>query len=343
VPDRVWVWSDGGDELVSRQADPDRWLRLAYANDVIAIQYDDGATEPGQVGKRVTSSVSMPEIVFDMLDQLDVHSGHRVLEIGAGSGWNAGLLCARLGAANVTTIEIDRGLAAAARRALAGAGFLPRVVVGDGEQGYAPNGPYDRIIATAAVQNVPYAWVEQVRPGGVIVTPWGSAYDNGALLKLVVGADGIARGRFVNHDVSFMWVRAQRVNRSFDGDDEHVDDETVSTIRYEQVREPAAALAIGLRVPGCWTVREHHPDPSGRDEGWFLDDASGSWAQMVLDGGDGGYRVRQGGPRRLWTEIADAYRWWEAAGRPDFDRYEITVSPDGQTVSLGNRVPNDGE
>ncbi len=124
------------------------------------------------------------------------------------TGYNAALLAHRLGAQNVTTIEVDAAQAARAGGALADAGYAGvTVVTGDGAHGYPPRAPYDRILSTAAVGQVPAAWVEQTRPGGRVVTPWGTAYLNGALLALTVGADNTATGRLVDN-VAFMCCRA---------------------------------------------------------------------------------------------------------------------------------------
>lgn len=88
-----------------------------------------------------TSSASKPDLVLSMLAALDVHDGHTVLEIGTGSGYNAALLAARLGAPSVTTVEIDPGLATSARAALVASGFPVTVLTGDGTQGYPANAP----------------------------------------------------------------------------------------------------------------------------------------------------------------------------------------------------------
>lgn len=120
-----------------------------------------------------TSSSSAPSVVAAMLDALDVQPGQQVLEIGTGTGWNAALLCELVGDADrVTTIEVDPVVAAQARKTLGAAGYEVRVVVGDGAEGFPALAPYDRIIATCAVWEVPHAWLTQVRDGGIIVTPW---------------------------------------------------------------------------------------------------------------------------------------------------------------------------
>lgn len=85
------------------------------------------------------SSSSMPSVMARMLEALAVRDGDRVLEIGTGSGYNAALLCERLGSENVTTIDCNAELVGAARQRLAEHGYEPTVVAGDGFFGYAPN------------------------------------------------------------------------------------------------------------------------------------------------------------------------------------------------------------
>ncbi|MFC7731239.1 methyltransferase domain-containing protein [Actinomadura keratinilytica] len=211
VPDVIWVDAgDGTPTARRREDDPAAWLETAYADGPIGTQVDDGATPDTGRGLLVTSSISAPSIVSRMLHYLQVEPGMRVLEIGTGSGWNAALLAHMAGGQNVVTVEIDPGIADRARKTLAEAGVSPTVVTGDGADGYPPGAPYDRVIATAAVQRVPYAWVEQTRPGGLILTPWATAFDEGALVLLTVDEHGTAHGRFVDNTVAFMWLRAQR-------------------------------------------------------------------------------------------------------------------------------------
>jgi len=177
IPDLIWRWERG--ELVTfrRSEDPDRWLALSYApRQSLITQVDDGdPIRPGLVGDRISSSASQPDVMALMLAALDVQHGMRVCEIGTGTGYNAALLAQRLGATNVTTIEVDAFLADRARAALAETGYRDvRGVTGDGALGYPPRAPYDRVLSTASVQQVPYAWVAQTRPGGRVVTPWGT-------------------------------------------------------------------------------------------------------------------------------------------------------------------------
>ena len=169
LPDRIWVEEDNaGYQPLDRAAEPRRWWQVAYANRVIVTQFDDGDTLWPTVGRRPTCSASMPSAVLGMLDVLGAQPGHRVLEIGTGTGYNAALLARYLGDEQVSTIEVDPVLYELARANLAAAGYQPTVICGDGAAGHPSSAPFDRILATATVRlgELPYAWVQQTAPGG---------------------------------------------------------------------------------------------------------------------------------------------------------------------------------
>src|SRR5262249_17220674 len=143
-----------------------------------------------------TSSSTLPSLVLSMLEALDVVDGSRVLEIGTGSGYNAALLCERLGSERVTSLDIDPELVELAAERLAANGSPPPRAAADGVRGYPGRAPYDRIIATCGVPAIPPAWLAQAAPGAVILADLHGAL-GGTLVKLTVGADGVATGRFV--------------------------------------------------------------------------------------------------------------------------------------------------
>lgn len=133
-----------------------------------------GHAIPTRFGPRgPISSSSEPSIMALMLEQLDVHIGHRVLEIGAGTGYNAALLAHLAGPqGSVVTADIDADITADARRHLAAVGATNVIVVtADGWAGEPEHGPYDRIEATVGVWDLSTAWVNQLSPGGRLVVP----------------------------------------------------------------------------------------------------------------------------------------------------------------------------
>ncbi|MFC4560401.1 methyltransferase domain-containing protein [Nocardiopsis mangrovi] len=336
IPETIWLRTNGKPVPLRRSDAPDAWLAACYSDEPIAVQLDDGT---GTGRGYVSSSASMPSVVAFMLDASDIEPGTRVLEIGAGTGFNAALIAFRAGAENVTTVEIDTDLALRARAALANAGWPVEVVSGDGTKGHLPNAPYDRVLSTAAVHRVPYAWVEQTAPGGKVITPWGTAFHSGALLRLRVSGDGTASGRFAG-DTGFMWVRDQRTPHGAVEDrvrPEHDYTETVTSLHpHEPVGDFSASFAIGVRVHGMQSTLVHDDDDRAgqRYTVFLMDPESGSWASWRIQAESQDYGVKQHGPRNLFDELAAAYEWWKDAGEPDHTRFGLTVTPDGQAVWL---------
>ncbi len=145
-------------------------LARVYANEVHVTKRDAR-------GWPISSS-SQPTIMAEMLERLDVRPGHRVLEIGAGAGYNAALLSTLVGPnGSVTSVEIDHDLATRAAAALRGGGYPVRVVVADGELGLHGERPFDRIILTASADRVAPPWFEQLAPSGLIELPLRSLGD----------------------------------------------------------------------------------------------------------------------------------------------------------------------
>ncbi len=140
--------------------------------DLQEVYQDRAITTKEQSGVPVSSS-SQPAMMALMLRQLDVRPGMRVLEIGAGTGYNAALLQEMTGeTGQVTSIEIDPEVANWARRRLAEAGYRRvDIVQGDGAAGWPGNAPYDRIELTVGTADIAPAWVDQLVEGGVLVAP----------------------------------------------------------------------------------------------------------------------------------------------------------------------------
>ncbi|MER5749874.1 methyltransferase domain-containing protein [Streptomyces sp. NPDC002088] len=171
----------------------ERWLRGAYADAPLATRLRDG---------ELVSSSSQPSLMAMMLAELRVAEGDRVLEIGAGTGYNAALLSYRLGDDLVTTVDLYPEITEAARQHLTAAGYRPAVVTGDGARGVPERAPFDRIIATCTLSSVPRAWLTQCRPGGRILAPLATG-----LIALTVRDTGHAEGHFLHTPAYFVPLR----------------------------------------------------------------------------------------------------------------------------------------
>ena len=137
-------------------------------------------------------TISQPYVVAYMTEQLEVGPSHRVLEVGTGSGYQAAVL-SRL-AREVIGVERYRTLADLARVRLTTLGYRNvEVVLGDGLVGLPARAPFDRIVVTAAAQEIPQALTAQLADGGIMVLPLGPHGGAQQLVKLTKTQAGIAR------------------------------------------------------------------------------------------------------------------------------------------------------
>ena len=168
---------------------PDLPVEEAYADEAIAVQ---------RIGGVATSSASQPSMMAIMLEQLAARPGDRVLEIGAGTGYNAALLAHIVGATgSVTSVDIDPDLVDSAARHLAAAGVGGvRLVCADGALGYPADAPYDRIVLTVGSCDVRPDWVEQLAPGGRLLLPL-ALRGSQLSVALDLGPDGLLRSHSV--------------------------------------------------------------------------------------------------------------------------------------------------
>ncbi len=138
------------------------------------------ADEPLPIGEGQT--ISQPFMVAAMADALTLEGHERVLEIGAGSGYQAAVIS--LLAREVIAVEAQSLLAASARERLARLGYLNvRIEVGDGSLGWPSGAPYDAILVTAAAPAVPPPLLDQLAEGGRLVIPVGTV-DQQELLRI---------------------------------------------------------------------------------------------------------------------------------------------------------------
>ncbi|MEW1700090.1 methyltransferase, FxLD system [Streptomyces sp. NPDC093249] len=137
----------------------------AYANTTVNTKLDPAG--------RSISCASQPDIIAMMLEQMQVEPGANVLELGAGTGYNAALLAHLVGdSGHVTTIDVDADIVDGAREALAAAGTRNvTVVLGDGAKGYPDNAPYDLLELTVGAHGLPPELLDQIAPTGRVLAP----------------------------------------------------------------------------------------------------------------------------------------------------------------------------
>ncbi|MGW9211327.1 ATP-grasp peptide maturase system methyltransferase [Embleya sp. NPDC055664] len=309
-------------------------LARVYEDATLVTQLDGGVA-PGDVEGPVfgapSSSSTLPGLVVGMLEDLGVEDGDRVLEIGSGTGYSTALLARRLGDDLVTSIEVDPETARRAAAALKAAGFEPHLVVGDGLDGVPDRAPFDRLVATCSVREIPRAWLKQSRPGTVILanlTGWLYAFGQA---RVTVTGPGRAVGEFLSGTVSFMPARRH------------------SPPALDTGAAPAAAgsgrpTELGPEILRNWVGRfvlqgvlpNSQQVTAQVGDGPFLDhvlDVDGSHATL-LPQDDGSWRVREGGPRRLWSLAERAVTAWRAQGSPPIDAFRLSIAPDRQTIHL---------
>ncbi|MGH3796501.1 MAG: methyltransferase domain-containing protein [Pseudonocardiaceae bacterium] len=303
---------------IDGEADRQRWLRLVYSDTTLVTQRRPDA---------VTSSGTMPSLVAMMLHALDVQDGHRVLQVGTGTGYTAALLCERLGSTQVTSIDVDPDLTTAARDRLRHCGYTPTVITTDGAHGHPGHAPYDRIIATFAVTSIPPAWIDHTRTGGIVLAPVFSG-----LVTLTVTGHVHAEGRFIGPGY-FMHHRttpnALPPNALPERGPVAVANESPWPRRTTEL--PASVyydndfrFLLDLTMP-----RLSHRHPDGDLNNLILRAPDGSHAHVTPDG-----TLTQSGPRRLWGEIETLHQTWCSLGAPPRERFGLTATEDRQTIWL---------
>ncbi|MGW0807857.1 methyltransferase domain-containing protein [Nonomuraea sp. NPDC002799] len=332
IPAVGLVLNDGERALIDRDADPDTWWDAVASNCFIVTQVADGAASLQDRKGIFSSSSSAPSTVTALLNLLDPRPGNRVLEVGTGTGWTAALLAHLVGAdGGVTSIEVDRQVAEQAAKNLAAFGVQAHLVVGDGAEGCPERALYDRVHVTCAVRSIPYAWIQQARPGAVIVAPYSVGDGDDQVVRLIVMPDGSAVGTFVTGS-SYMVMRGHRAVHGSKPDDAAMHDLGTRVDPRMIAEAPQGALLAMAAMTGLHFATQPQPDHTVV---WALNPHDpGQRARVVWTPGVQEYAGVQVGDRPVWQEAVNAYFRWAAWGEPDFDRFGMTVTSEGQQIWL---------
>ena len=296
--------------------------------DHLALIYADTALATRHIGGLPASSTSQASLVARMLELLGLSEGMKILEVGAGTGYNAALLAEIVGDQRlVVTVDVLEDVVDQTRRLLAGAGYPRiRVLLRDGFEGAAEQAPFDRIVATVGCSDLSPHWAEQLADDGTMLVPLAQA--SGHPLVLVSKDGGALRGRMVER-TGFIPVRGPL----------HIEDLWSPGIRVadpaEVIREPDHEPRFAARLP---------EEPMGvtDDESDFLfylglHDRRACLAPQgpgLSDGPDGWAVLAPAGiwwwrEEPLARELDRRYREWDARGRPSIRDYEISFVPVG--------------
>jgi protein-L-isoaspartate(D-aspartate) O-methyltransferase len=332
--DRRMQWHEVQPSTVQ---DTDTWLRAVYANQPIVTAFDEYNTP--------TSSSSSPDAMAFMLEQLQLTPGMRVLEIGTGTGYNAALLAhIVVDPHNVFTVEIDDALAHRAQRILdqvVGKGIT--VYAGDGLLGYANGAPYDRIIATGSYHKVPLEWLDQLRPGGILVMNLRGHLGACAFLKIVKTGPGKgANGTFLASS-DFMELRDSQTPS-------YKATNLVATYlgRTTVAQRPFASgefdpselwdhrLGFLLQLSFPWMYfTSVYVDPMCP---CLIDIATDTILVFRPDKRQGEWIVEIKGQEQLWDTVTQAYRWWIEIKGADINAYHLEIDASGkQCVRLTSK------
>lgn len=296
------------------------YLRAVYSDQTLVTRL---AEHHG--GTFAISSSTAPSLMLRMLHELDLLDAMRVLEIGTGTGYNAALLSERLGDRLVCTIDVDADITTTAWRHLKAAGYDPVAGCRDGRDGYPDRAPFDRVIATVSFPRVPWPWVEQTVPGGLILAdlrPPGALW-TGALAKLTVD-DGTAQGCLLSCTAGFMPARHDAAPGYPEPPplDKARIHQRPTAVPGEALMTEGLGLMVWARLPGLIVY-------PGADQVTLI--ANQSWATVPR------HRVGTvefGGSEDHWETVEAVRATWLGKGSPTVERFGLTVTAEEQNLWL---------
>jgi protein-L-isoaspartate(D-aspartate) O-methyltransferase len=290
-----------------------RDLELIYADHALATRHIDGWP---------ASSTSMPSMMAEALARLDLSPGMRVLEVGAGTGYNAALMAEITGDQHlVTAVDNLPDVVEQTSRLLAAAGY-PGIGVrhGDGFDGAGDQAPFDRIVASVGCSDLSPHWAAQLAGGGAMLIPL--AHCGSHPFVLLRREAGELRGRLVLW-TGFMPARGPLFIK------DQWPAGMVHGAREEIGHEPAPGPGAVLSGPGeedgfLFFLGLHDRRALHLAEGPGLSAMHDGWAMLGPDG------ITWWKDVTLARTLERRYLDWDARGRPGAGDYEISFSPAGQ-------------
>jgi protein-L-isoaspartate O-methyltransferase len=322
-----WRLLDG-----SHPDDQEEWLDLIHSDESILLQRDgeplDALPRGPVTGGHMTSMSTYTPATVEALQALELSPGQRYLELGPGPGVSLALAATITGPRLAVGVERDSHVAAFAQHNLDRLGLGATVLEGDALDGHLAGGAFDRIHSGIGVPCVPPAWVEQLAPGGRLLTTLTTRTPSwpGQLLVTRTGAgeiEAVLRGRPRGYRpmLGYRWLNAVPMRPRI-----KADPGKARPTRLAPPPDDAYGfwLAAAYLAPGL--VRDFQAETmtiTAPDED--------SWAVAV----PGEATVRVHGPRDVWAELEDVHARWVLAGRPE--RYRVTVPEGGgpQHVASG--------
>ena len=298
--------------------------------------YSDAALVTRLEGNVPTSSTSQPSLMAGMLELLELRPGMRVLEIGAGTGYNSALMAELVGDPSlVTTMDIQEDVADDARRNLSQAGYPGiSVMYQDGFEGAPESAPFDRIVATVGCPDISPRWVRQLTASGSMLVPLRHAganplvrvwVEDDSIVGRVVGNSGfmVIRGKLSDgRSLDFTQPRSNRLEEERSVWPELETGQSRQKVRESNQLRTAFWFYLGLR------------DRRTRLFNWFAsfgleDKPSGRTARLEVD--------RLVGDPNLLDELDCLFREWQELGAPDMRcfrlQFDLTHPSDRSTLT----------
>ncbi|MFJ1589416.1 methyltransferase domain-containing protein [Kitasatospora albolonga] len=328
----------GSPTLWQRRTEEDgvRWLEPIYSNTSLVTELGSAeAADGGWHGVPVSSS-TQPSLTARMLEGLGIEPEDDVLDAGLGTGYQAALILKLVaGPDRLTACDISG--TGAARDRLEALGHHPRIIEADATS-WRWQRQFDKMIFSFGLPYVTDSIRTALAPGGrLIANVFGPM--SAALVLLEAHATGALSGRFTEDGGAFMPAGREAGSvRPLPADlDER--SEGISGIPIEDFDNPHLTFLLSTRLPGL--SLQHGMEEGGPMRRLVLPD--GRWGEVTYheEGGAKGWGVYQDHGRGFWETVEQTWSWWIAHARPTWDRFGLTVAPDGEHT-LWYRSPDGG-